>query len=56
LLTDRSLYERMVASARSLVVRNYDWDAIADRQLEVYAEALHQAPLEVSPVSQATGV
>jgi polysaccharide biosynthesis protein PslH len=55
LLTDRALYERVAAAARSLVVRNYDWEAIASRQLEVYTEALQRAPLEYRPISQATG-
>ncbi len=54
LLTDRALYERVTAAARSLVMHSYDWDAIADRQLEVYAEALEEPSL-YKPVAQALG-
>jgi polysaccharide biosynthesis protein PslH len=55
LLTERALYESVAAAARSLVVRNYDWDAIAHRQLEIYAEALQLGAVEARPLSQATG-
>jgi glycosyltransferase involved in cell wall biosynthesis len=38
LLADRALYQRIVASARRLVVDHYDWDVVAKRLMEIYAE------------------
>jgi polysaccharide biosynthesis protein PslH len=38
LLTDQTLYERITANARRLVVTQYDWDAIAARLLQIYDE------------------
>lgn len=48
LLRDQGLYARIAASSRRLVVSQYDWDAIADRMMQVYDElappARAQAP------------
>lgn len=38
LLTDTTLYTRLVTNGRRLVETKYDWDAIADRLLAIYAE------------------
>jgi sugar transferase (PEP-CTERM/EpsH1 system associated) len=38
LLTDRQLYERVVTSARQLVVDRYDWDRIGSEMMQVYAQ------------------
>jgi sugar transferase (PEP-CTERM/EpsH1 system associated) len=40
LLTDRALYQRIVAEARQLVVTRYDWDVIAGQLLDVYSKAM----------------
>jgi sugar transferase (PEP-CTERM/EpsH1 system associated) len=37
LLTDRSLYQHIVAEARQLVVGKYDWDSLTQRLLDIYA-------------------
>ncbi len=44
LLTDASARDRLVARARRLVVARYDWDAIAERMLAVYADVVAAAP------------
>jgi glycosyltransferase involved in cell wall biosynthesis len=38
LLTDRRLYQAIVAHARDLVVNRYDWDIIARQMLQIYDE------------------
>lgn len=38
LLTNKELRERIVIEARELVVRKYDWDAIARKMLALYTE------------------
>jgi glycosyltransferase involved in cell wall biosynthesis len=38
LLTDKLLYNRIVAEARQLVVARYDWDAIAEKLMALYIE------------------
>ena len=40
LLENRALYQRIVSNARRLVVNHYDWDAIADRLMDVYADMM----------------
>jgi sugar transferase (PEP-CTERM/EpsH1 system associated) len=40
LLTDRALYERITTNARRLVVSHYDWDAIAEQMMQIYAEVI----------------
>jgi sugar transferase (PEP-CTERM/EpsH1 system associated) len=40
LLTDKALYCHIAENARQLVTRKYDWDMIAQRQLDVYSKAL----------------
>jgi sugar transferase (PEP-CTERM/EpsH1 system associated) len=40
LLTDRTLYERLVTNGRALVVAQYEWDAIAETHLHMYAEMM----------------
>ena len=42
LLTSRALYRHIVENARRTVVARYDWDAIADHQLQVYGEWVAQ--------------
>jgi len=43
LLQNRTLYQRIVANARQLVVDHYDWDMLAERLLQVYAEITEKA-------------
>jgi sugar transferase (PEP-CTERM/EpsH1 system associated) len=50
LLSDATRRDRVVERARRLVEQRYDWDAIAERMLQVYAEVV-AAP--VGPVVQA---
>jgi len=38
LLTNKTLYERLVNNARKLVVNHYDWDKIAKHLMKIYAE------------------
>lgn len=38
LLSDRALYQRITTNARQLVVTRYDWDAIANQLMQIYAE------------------
>ena len=38
LLTDRQLYQHIAANGRQLVEDRYDWDKIAGRLMDVYAE------------------
>jgi sugar transferase (PEP-CTERM/EpsH1 system associated) len=40
LLTDRALYQRIVAEARQLAVARYDWGVIAEQLLDVYSRVL----------------
>lgn len=40
LLEDRTLYDRITANARQLVVARYDWDVIASQLMQVYAEVV----------------
>ncbi len=40
LLRDKRLSERLAASARRLVEARYDWDLIAERQMQIYAEVV----------------
>jgi glycosyltransferase involved in cell wall biosynthesis len=40
LLTDRQLYQHISTNGRQLVETRYDWDKIAGRLMEVYAEML----------------
>jgi sugar transferase (PEP-CTERM/EpsH1 system associated) len=40
LLTDRQLYQHISTNGRQLVETRYDWDKIAGRLMEVYAEIL----------------
>lgn len=44
LLDDPALRRRLGQAARRLVERDYGWDAIGERMLEVYAGALRRAP------------
>jgi sugar transferase (PEP-CTERM/EpsH1 system associated) len=44
LLTDKTLYRRIIAEARRLVETKYDWDVIAEQLLGIYAEI--NRPLE----------
>ena len=38
LLTDQQLYRRIAANGRQLVETRHDWDKIAGRLMDVYAE------------------
>jgi len=40
LLTDKVLYCHIADNARRLITRKYDWDVIAQRQLDVYSDAI----------------
>jgi len=42
LLTDRQLYQHISTNGRQLVETRYDWDKIAGRLMEVYAEVVAQ--------------
>jgi sugar transferase (PEP-CTERM/EpsH1 system associated) len=46
LLTDRQLYQYISAHGRQLVEARYDWEKIAGRLMEVYAEMLAQCDLQ----------
>jgi len=37
LLTDKLLYQRIIAEARQLVVAKYDWDGIAGQLMDIYS-------------------
>ncbi len=43
LLKDRTLYQRITANARKLVMAHYDWDAIAARLMRVYDELVSES-------------
>jgi polysaccharide biosynthesis protein PslH len=45
LLTDQRLYQRISINGRQLVETSYDWDKIAGRLMEIYAELLPQRAL-----------
>jgi sugar transferase (PEP-CTERM/EpsH1 system associated) len=40
LLVDRALYQRIATDARQLVVDHYDWDAVAQQLMQIYAEVV----------------
>jgi glycosyltransferase involved in cell wall biosynthesis len=42
LLTDRQIYQHISTNGRQLVEARYDWDKIAGRLMEVYAELIAQ--------------
>jgi GT2 family glycosyltransferase/glycosyltransferase involved in cell wall biosynthesis len=46
-LSDVSLRERVVHQARTFVEQNYSWEKIAQKQIEVYDQALRQKRMEV---------
>ena len=60
LLLDRTLYEKIVANGRQLVVNHYAWDEIAKRLMRLYEELVERCdnsqmaesfPIGVSPYS-----
>ena len=42
LLTDRALYQRIIAEAKHLAATKYDWDVIARQMLDTYSEVTQQ--------------
>jgi len=45
LLTDRALYQHIIAKARRLAMDRYDWDVIAGQLLDIYSEMIQEPEL-----------